>query len=891
MFRNFMVWGLLLLGISGSAVLYAEDGNRVQNGGFEKCDPQGKPLGWETVISAPKVKFEAKCVTGLAHSGNRCLRIVTDYPTMPEVYGCVRVNIPCEPMTEYHFVLSIRSVNNGGGWFGGGRNWAWVNTIPQGTYDWTTLNAWYRTGPDETSIPFMLHVFGKSMLYFDDLTVTRVGPSSEPTILPSYKTWTAAALKTAVTGLKNDLSQWRQQLDALAAAGAHTDYTRVKLACLEAFLPIAEKRLDHDKYRQAATVMVYEMQLLAKRLQADLALLKQNPHAYPDVYRYQTGGVKLDGWAMTGMVQTPDGKTIRRPVILNGFGHFFTIVDQLEKWPERGCNLIQIEFGPQFVKRVNGQLQIDPKELAKLTTTFQRAEKANVSIMLLLSPHYLPNEAGAGWSSDEPGPWEYYRVLVSGLLSGLKDSPALHSIILSNEPHCFAGPKDPSLLRAWRAYLPAVYPDIAALNRAYGTKYAAFEQVPMPSAELDRKIVDAPISPVESLTGKFPRKQRPWLYDYVQCKELRFAAWHKRLADLVHEFAPMVPVHSKITGGYYMGHPVADGIDVEKFAAFTEYCGFDEVGGLRIIYDLYPSFRPAPQINSENHLIQPDVTFDQINPERIYADLFIQAMHGQTASATWVFEPYYEGLINNTFGIRPAGMEAVARAGMDLMRVAPELAAIQQTPRKVAILYSPLSWWYDDPSHGIWRSAWTAFCDRGTRVRFLSEKQLQSGACGAVSVLILAGTTVVEPATLEALRKFKERGGRILAVGRNLEFGPGWQPLNRDQAKAIPDGYLGMRPGWEERLTEMTVRAGVRPPVQLLAADGKPLCGVHYLSGVMDGKPVTAVINISGPKITVADAVTADGHRLSSGRDTLRDRPFTLPVMLLPYEGAVWRWK
>lgn len=869
--------------------LHAANGNLLDNGGFETVTASGAPQGWETVISSPKVRFTATVVPDQAKEGTHCLKIVTDYASQPEVYGCLKTDIRCEPMTEYQFTVNVRSVNYDGGWFGGGHNWAWINGIPGGTYDWITLNGWYRTGPDETSIPFLLQVSGKTTLYFDNIIVTRVGPSSDPTVRPPYTAWKPEQLRDVLARLKTALPEQKKRLAALTSAGANTDYARVKLAYLEAFIPIVEKRIVEDKHRLTCTVMLDEMDQLSKRLQADFKLLERDPQAAPPVYRYQTGKTTVEGAAMLCDVRDPKtGKVSRRPAILNGFGHFFTVANEMAAWQDRGCNLVQLEMGPQCVSRRDGKLQVDQKAIAEVVSRLESAAKHHVSVMFLISPHYLPNEAGGVWYGDETGPWEYYRAYLQVLLPKIKDNPALHSIILSNEPHCFAGPNDVSLKKAWAKYLPKTYADINALNRAYGTKYPSFDQVPMPSAELDKKIVDTPISPVESLSGRFTHQQRPWLYDYVRCKDERFAAWHQRLAELVHEFAPGVPLHAKITGGYYMGHPVADGIDVEKFAAFTQYCGFDEVGGLRIIYDLAPSFKLAPQANSENHLLQPDVNFDQLDHERVYCDLFMQAMHGQTASATWVYEPYYDDLATNTYSMRPAGMEAVSRAGMDLMRVAPALTAIQQEPRRVSVLYSPLSWWYDDRSHPTWRAAWFAFCNTGIRVGFLSEKQLQEGKFGDTAVLILPEAQVVEPATVAALERFVKAGGKIITIGRNLEFTPGWKPLDPKQERALAWRHLDpANPGWEKQLPALAEEAGVRPAVRLLTADGRPLTGVHWLSGTLDGKTVVAAINASGKPVTFAVQRGDKKEAATTAQDLLRDRAAALPGHLENYQAVV----
>ncbi|MFA5204520.1 MAG: alpha-amylase family protein [Lentisphaeria bacterium] len=874
--------------------LRAADGNLLDNGGFEAVTATGAPQGWETVISSPKVRFTATVVPNQAKEGAHCLKVVTDYTSVPDVYGCMKTVIPCEPMTEYQVTVYVRSEGAGGNWFGGGRNWAWINGIPQGVYGWTRLDGWYRTGPDETELPLLLQVSGKSTLYFDAIKVVRMGPSTDPTLRPPYQAWPAERLKQSLAWLKATTPEQKRRLNALTAAKANTDYARIKLACIEAYLPAVEKRIGEAKYALACTVMLDEMEQLAKRLKADLAQLQQDPKAVPPAYHYQTGTIRLDGFAQICDVRDPvTGKVAPRPAILNGFGHFFTVSDQMAAWQERGCNFIHIENGPQCVSTQPDQtLRVDKKIIDDLVAKLQAAAKNNVAVTLLISPHYLPNSAGAPWLSDAPGAWAYYEAYLRTLLPRIKDIPSLHSIILSNEPHCFATPSDPYQQQAWRRHLRQTYPSIADLNQAYGTKYAGFEEVPMPGATTKANFNVAPVAAAtpddKSTTSDFTRQERPWIYDWVACNEERFGAWHRRMAALVHEVAPAVPVHAKITGGYLMAFPFADGVNHERFAEFTQFCGFDEVGGVRVIYDLASSFQRAPAINSENHLLQPDFNFDQLNHERLYCDLFAQAMHGQAASAAWVYEPYYDDLATNTFSIRPAGMEAVARAGMDLMRVAPALAAIQNAPRRVAVLYSPLSMWYNDQAHPTWRTAWGAFFGSGLRVRFLSEKQLQADQVGDTAVLILPEAQVVEPATVAALERFVKGGGKIIAAGRNLEFTPGWKPLDPKHERALAWRRLSIAtPGWEKQLPALAEEAGVRPAVRLVAADGRPLTGVHWLSGTLDGKTVVAAVNASGKPVTFSVQLAGKPAAVTAARDLLRDRAATLPGRLENYQAAV----
>lgn len=849
-------------------------------GTFEGASENGVPSGWELVISSPKVNLVPAISMDIPQAGTKCLKLTCSYPNEPQVYGLMRTDITCQPMTEYKFTIYVKSEsNNGSCWFGGGNQWRWYNGIPMGKYDWTPMDGYYRTGADETSFPFFVLASGNATIYVDSLHVTRMGPASDPTFRPSYQTWDASRLQSVFAEIKAKTPVFRKRLETLKASGAHIDYALSKLSIIEAFLPNAEKKIPNPNYQLACTAMLDEMQQLANLLQSDLEALSSDPKGVPQVYRYRTGPIIPSGYSQIANVMDPKtGKVIRRPSILNGFGHFFTVADEIPFWQDRGCDFIQIELGPNCVSpRPDGTLQVDESAVINIVKYLQNAVKYNVAVTLLISPHYVPNSSGGMYWSDLPSVWAYYNAYLSAILPKIKNIPSLHSITLSNEPHSFSVPTDPYLQKTWLEYISKKYRGVSKLNAAYGGKsFASFSDVPMPPAD-------------KVWPGSFTHDERPWIYDWERCNEERFAAWHKRMADLVHKYAPSVSVHTKITGGFLTGGPMADGIDPELYASFTNYCGFDEVGGLRIIYDLDTSFQKAPIINSENHILSPDITYDMLDMQRFYSDIYTQAMHGQTASATWTYEPYfYDGLEKTTFAIRPAAMASVAKCGMDLMRIAPEMSAIQNASRKVAIIYSPVSYWYNSAYHPTWYSAWDAFFNTGLRVRFLSEKQLQAGKFGDVKVLILPEAQVVEPETIAGIRKFVANGGKVISIGHNLEYTPGWLPINAESVKHLlwkRIDIVGI--GWQKQVVSWVRKAGVSPNVTLASSTNKDLTGIHWLSGIMNGKKVVSIVNISGKPVDLS----ISSPNVIGAWDMIADKKIELPIKLQNYGTMMIRLK
>lgn len=843
------------------------------NGTFEGSSINGVPNGWELVTSNSAVNLVPSISTASPHSGSKCLKLTCSYASVSQVYGLVRANLSCEPSKKYKFTLYIKSDSNDGYcWFGGGKEWRWINTIPMGTYGWTSFEATYTTGSDETSVPFFILAAGNATIYIDDVYVECLGTSESPTILPTYTAWSTSQLQSAFSNIQTQTAALDTQLQALKTAGANTDYAQIKLSMIKAFIPNVNNKITNSDYALACTVMLDEMNQLVSALQSDITALTDDPKCVPAAYRYRTGTITPSGFSQVADVYDPTTKqVVSRPAILNGFGHFNTVADDIPDWQNRGCNLIQIEQGPDCVYSSNGTLYVNVGPINDVVEKLQSAAANNVSVILLISPHYLPSSAGAPWWSDDTTVWAYYKAYLAKLLPKIKDIPSLQSITLSNEPASYPVPDDTLLQSTWLQYITNKYSNIASLNAAYGgTSYDSFSNVPIPPND-------------KLLPSNYTHNERPWIYDWERCNETRFASWHKRMADLVHQYAPNIKVQSKVAGGLIAGLQ-ANGVDPEMFASLTDYCGFDQVGGLSIIYDLDPSFQTAPTVNSENHLINPDINYDMVDNSEIYADIFIQAMHGQTASAAWTYEPNSSDTEQTTFAIRPAGMEAVARCGMDLMRVAPAIAAIQETPREVAIIYSPASQWYDDSHRSMWVSTWNAFFNTGLRVRFLSEKQLQAGQFGNVKVLILPETQVIEPETISAISSFVAAGGKVISLGHVMEYSTGWTPIS----SSVVDPLIWKRIdtlsiGWEKQVISWIKQAGVTPDVTLASSSNPNLNGIHWLSGTYNGKKVVSIVNTSGDSadISISSPGVIRAHEL------ITDKDIQLPITLPNYSAVV----
>jgi hypothetical protein len=886
----FLVILLVLHGLS-CADEVPDVGSLVPDGGFEKARAGQVPEGW-VWQPAPGSEVSCRVVSVDPRDGAQCVELTAEKGTGTL---CLKVG-PIEPMMEYQLTLWIRSEKNDTQcWFGGGREDCLKNPIYAGPYEWTRRDSWFRAGPGETSLDLSVTIVGSAKLWIDDVRLVRMCRSSDPCWQPKLDPLAKEQITARLEPIREEAPKLRSRLDGLRKAGAHTDYAQIPMSVVEDFLPRIGLRAGDPKYAQACTVMITELERVTADLKADLQALEANPKCVPRAWRYRTGRIETHGYAQMGDAVNPaTGKVVRRPVIFTGYGCFFTVVDKPEMWQPLGGNLVATEMGPNSIpsalpgittgdlpntvtRAADGTMRVSEKNIDLVVHRLNEAARNNVAVLFLISPHYMP--PFGGWPScyaDHPAVRDILEAYLRTLIPRIKDIPSLHSIILTNEPAAGADAKDAALVRGWRGFLRDRYGRIDKLNEAYGSQHKAFWEVPMPPAG-------------RPWAYFYTHQQRPWFHDWSSYNAERFAQWHEWLAGLIHEMAPNLPVHAKLTGGYLMGWglPMADGVDPELYAPFTQYIGYDNVGGVRMIYDLMSSFQKAPAVNSEDHILNPDGNYLAFpHPRRFYIDLFAAAMHGQFASAVWAYEPNCEPMSLWDFSIRPAGMVQIGRCGLDLMRVAPAMAAIQDVPREVAILYSPTSFYCCGDEYFLpWRAAWEAFFSTGLRIRFLSERQLQAGDFGDTRLLILPGRIVVKPETLEGLAKFAA-GRKIVTIGPGVEYTtPGWTPVDRKRIDSVVSKRLDPEnPAWRELLVRYVRKSGIRPEVELMREGGKPAEGIHWLCGELDDRKVAAFVNLTGRAVKL----TLSTPKARKVRDLVADQEITLPATVEHLGTGVW---
>ncbi|MBN2292066.1 MAG: beta-galactosidase [Pirellulales bacterium] len=688
-----------------------------------------------------------------------------------------------------------------------------------------------------------------------------------------------------------------QHVQTLREAKKDPAYPLVALTILDNFINFSREDLQREEVARAYDAV---LQMRA------LAIAARMRNYLPPVPRYQTANVgrsfRLEGSKQLGTVRWPDGRIeSERPLQFVGPGHFAQVKHDIEKANDYGFNIVQFEIGPRSVLPSENGVNTDV--IDQNLEIFDRAAKAPVAINLLISPHYFPDwayvkwphlrDAGGGFLQVDvyaPEARQVYEKYLRTLIPRIKDHPALHSICLSNEPIFINGEKSPHVRKKWHDWLRREHGDIGTLNRRWGSKHADFDSIDVPPSE------------------KF--ESSPIYVDYMRFNRESFAEFHAWMAGIIRDMAPDVPLHAKI-----MVHANFDRslhgpwcVSPDLFARLSDINGNDCCKYYRgagswacdwleenMGYDFQRSMGNKLVFNSENHLI-PDRNLEPVPPEHIFNVFWQGAVHGQSATTTWVWERSYSYTSDITGSIlhRPLCTEAMGRAGLDLMRLAREVGALQNLPLEVALLWSPASIVRDREHTTLVKQVYEALNFQGVRLGFVTERQLRDNLANGklppqlanLKLIVASGVSGTPEATVEALHKFRKGGGRVLCVGPCFtydEYGHKREVSQQEKPFTSIDMPSTTRELFDA-LRPMLSEAGITHPVKLQTPDGQPAWGVEYLAAKHKGRLLVNLSNYLNEKQIVR---VVEDSRPVVGIDLLSGKKIGPEIVLEPLQPVL----
>lgn len=684
--------------------------------------------------------------------------------------------------------------------------------------------------------------------------------------------------------------QLAARVDALRGQGTDPAYPLVTLTVLRNFVDYAREDLARGEQARA-----YDAALQMEEM-ANQALKRTY---LPPVPRFVTPDegrpITVKGPGLLATVRWPDGRLEKgRPVQFVGHGHFGSVRRDVEKFPGYGMNIIQIEFGPNSV--LTGEDTVSTAAIDSFLQVADRAAEAGVSINLLLSPHYFPDWALAKWPELKDCTGGFFRYCVHApearavlekflriVIPRIKDHPALHSLCLSNEPLSIDSVNCHTLPGQWRDWLREQHGSIERLNERWGTDYAGFDAIPVPPAN---------VTP------------QPITYDFMRFNTEVFADFHAWMAGIIRKMAPDIPLHAKIMIGAHFSRHVHGpwSIDPELFGRLSDINGNDswkiysargdwaanwqsEIMG----YDFQRSVADKPIFNSENHII-PDRNLDFVPPEYISNVYWQGSIHGQSATTTWVWERTFDPTSDFAGSImhRPACTEALGQTALDLMRLSPEVTALQSLKPPVVILWSQASVVYGDEHLGALGRLFQGMNFSGVRLGFVTERQLKEYAESGETPLSLQGAKVVvvprvthtPDSALAGLKRFIESGGNVVQVGECFTRDEYDRERGASTIGELADLPLSSEAVHDWAQTRFRDWGISRDALLLSPADDRPAWGVEYVTAEVGGRRVVNIANYRSDPVKVRLVVNGQprgGVDLISGAEMPAE--FEAPVL------------
>ncbi|MBE7011340.1 MAG: hypothetical protein E7415_01550 [Ruminococcaceae bacterium] len=418
---------------------------------------------------------------------------------------------------------------------------------------------------------------------------------------------------------------------------------------------------------------------------------------------------------------------------------------------------------------------IDERTVRKFEKTFSDMDKYNISAQYSASPHYVPSfvlrdypeiELPEQWGNfnhqdpDHPKLLETYEIFYKSLIPRIKEYESFDGIVLANEPQYNSMLDSWAFIDDYRAAMEEKYKDISALNKRWGTNYASFSEVEMPNG-------------IEAT---------PRYYDWKEYNDMILPQWIEKVSNYIKSVDPDVFTHVKVMDTFKTGvnFRISSSDNYEILTDYTDISGCDAWSLIatddnrwkNIFYDFLTSVKNAPIYNTEDHIIVDAREILYNDKEVLYniADIWNGAVHGRGGSVLWIWDRSSRtknGTIyfNSLLTARPDSVATLGKTTLDLNRLSKEIVAIQEAKSDIAVLYSNCSVPYNDEMLDIIRTVSAGLGENGQKTRFVVESQLENFM--DYKAIIVPGSISIKKETLDALKSFVEKGGRVILIGDN----------------------------------------------------------------------------------------------------------------------------
>jgi hypothetical protein len=652
-------------------------------------------------------------------------------------------------------------------------------------------------------------------------------------------------------------------------------YVTSGLAVAERFFPRMKNYKLNDKTQaQWALLQVAEMEEVLNHLERNIKRAQES--GVIRVSRPTGDAVELRNGIFYTQTRTgDDSKTEKiRPVFLMGFCGWEELIRDFSIVRDLGFTLSDIERSPAWDMQPDGTL----KEGGKILLDALDAAKVNgIKADVSVCPHGLPDwlmssdpeispVQGGGfvrYNIDHPRAREVLGQWITALTGAAKGRDSLFSFFISNEPVYGHSGRDTYSRPEWIAFLQKRHQNIQALNNVYQTKYASFDEVPVPAIAMPSTV-----------------ELRRAYYDWCCFNQEHFARWHAWINGIVKSKIPKAYTHSKVLPHAWSQGSFQEGIDPELICGITDLAGNDSYfyydggayayqwQGQEIWYELLHSFRGQPVLDSEVHFLR-EVPEPVATPAACTRAMIWQgALHHRVAAEIWGWSDVQSGGLEGNITQHPANLYAAGQAALDLNRLAEPVAAVNQAKPDVALLFSMSSVFWQDDYYEAVKEIYTGLNFMGKSVTFVSERQLAGRTLPPVDAIIVPQATHVNDATVAVLAKYVQSGGKLLLAGKESLM------LNEyHQRRTLPKELSKLSQMAVEKdeqhislvMEEWLMKSGTSVTHLKDVATGKSCWGVEYRIVPWQGGMLVPLMNLLTESRTIQVPIKGTAVDLMSG--------------------------
>ena len=312
----------------------------------------------------------------------------------------------------------------------------------------------------------------------------------------------------------------------------------------------------------------------------------------------------------------------------------------------------------------------------------------------------------------------------------------------------------------FRDWLKAKYGSISKVNQTWDTSYGSFGQIEAP-----RTYNAAPV----------PDVNRAAWYDWAVFNARRFTDYLKYCKANIRKLDTVVPITAGGTSSMLSSANGTSGIDEELIINEVDDVILNESGHGHIYSDFFLSLS-----DEKKPMVEPEAGGRGRNTLLHFLkgkSSITKFWWGRTPSVE--YQSMNAGSVPHSWEISLDEVAEMLRIGLDVRRLAPEIAAFTEPEPEVAILYSRSSIVQVPPSmHRAGRTpylsalhdTWEGSRFLGCRIGFVSERQISEGKLSKFKLLIIPAAKYIQPEVAGKVLAWVRGGGTALVVPESFLF-------------------------------------------------------------------------------------------------------------------------